>query len=217
MRAKKQRLQDARHFDNNYEQELLKTVRLDLAANIAALETDYLRDNFPEGCRLYVGQLHALEQKAKYLTNAMEGVQQQVTDRQQRIEKIEQVQSKWKRSSRHQLSGDKSNWLVNVPKMKQQSTRRYTSKCGGVRDSIVSYEHYDDYSNHYYAAGQSGTAAAVVGCMLLAAVPVAVLASVIEDIDPEMMAENFEALEALDVAEEAFDPEDVAASEAEMS
>ncbi|MBU2706997.1 hypothetical protein KCM76_13465 [Zooshikella marina] len=214
---KKQLLDDYRYFTKNFREAVTQVVRKDIETNLQITPVDQLQSTLPVNCKLYVSQLHALAQKLKYLNNLVAGLKAEIDDRQKRVTKISSVQRKWRRTRKLYLSGDKSNWLVNVPKMKMQSTHKYTSKCHSVRYSLVEYNDYQSYGDHYYSAIAAGIATAAVSCLMLAALPAIAVASVLSDVEAETFSAHLDEMSTLDVPEDSIDIDEFEASEEEVS
>ncbi|MGI0117679.1 hypothetical protein [Zooshikella sp. RANM57] len=217
LHRKKQHLDDCQYFTKHYQTTVTQVIRQDIENNLKITPVDKLQAVLPANCKLYISQLHALTQKLKYLNNLEDGLEAEIDDRQQRVAKISSVQRKWRRTRKFYLSGDKSNWLVNVPKMKLQSTQQYSGKCRSVRSSLVEYNDYQGYGDHLYSAIAEGVTTAAVSCLMIATLPAVAVASVLSDIEAEVFNEHLDEISTLEVAEDSINIDEFETSEEELS
>lgn len=108
-------------------------------------------DKAPEALRIYLAKLDALTQKKKYLGQSIEALQEQINDRQTKINGILKVLPVWKRKPYAKLSGDKTKWLVKLPERKRQSTNKYVSNSHKLYLGVYDYDDYDEYETFLVA------------------------------------------------------------------
>ena len=131
----------------------------EIDAKLLAILRDYfsrfedfatLRENLPAQFRLQISTVQALRQKLALFDKNLEVLRSEIQDRQRRQNDISRVVTKWRRSSKTVIQGDKTRWPVTTPQNKSQSTERLLANSHRFGRSVYAF---DDY--RYYDRGLS--------------------------------------------------------------
>jgi|GEM_PF-1937965 len=133
------------HFDRRLQGEM-QTQLFAVLADVDARAAHKALQAHPG--RKGLAKLHGLQAKATYLMNIRDHLQREMDDRQKRISSISRVGSLWERKPWDRLSGDKSKWLVQVPKMKRASTTKRRRFVRRMRTGVYEHDDWDRY-DHY--------------------------------------------------------------------
>lgn len=136
------------HWLKNFATEARDEMRKSLQWHLRRSDLDSIHKTIRPAGKVLVATAHALAKKLEYIENMKNEVRKEIRDREKRVASIERVKYKWQRKPWAPLYGDKSKWLVKVPKIKKTSTRKRIRWVGTMRRNIHSYHHYDKYS-HY--------------------------------------------------------------------
>lgn len=137
-----------KHWLENYQTEARNALRLELATYLGNSSFESIHNLVRPAGKVMVAKCTALTKKIEYFRDLKRTVRSEINDREGRIASIHRVRLKWARKPYGRLSGDKSKWLVKVPKIKTTSTRKRVRWIRTMRTNIHSYHHYHHYS-HY--------------------------------------------------------------------
>lgn len=132
----------------NFSNEARDEMRKQLQWHLRRADLGSIHKTIRAAGKILIATAHALVKKLEYLENMKNEVRKEIRDREKRVASIERVKYKWQRKPWAPLYGDKSKWLVKVPKIKKTSTQKRIRWVGTMRRNIHGYHHYDKYS-HY--------------------------------------------------------------------
>jgi hypothetical protein len=130
-----------------FEATSLITLRSLIAGHFKECDLRLLLDTIRPDAKILLSKLDALMNKKKHLEDIASHAKSEISDRESRRDKISYVLLKWKRSSRSQLSGDKTKWLVDTPAGCRRRTTRFVNSYSDNRHCIHVYSDYNGYSN----------------------------------------------------------------------
>jgi len=131
----------------NHEKHALTKLRNIIAEHFKDAELKDILKMIREDAKILVSKLDALNKKEQHIGDIKKHIESEISDRQNRLQKIRTVLSKWKRSSKANLSGDKSKWLKDTPAGCRKRTNRFVQGYSTNRDSIYSYNDYNGYNS----------------------------------------------------------------------
>ncbi|MEM7390912.1 MAG: hypothetical protein AAF492_01085, partial [Verrucomicrobiota bacterium] len=140
---------------DEFEARTLKQLRDHLAESLKERVMDDTFKSFHAEAGRCAARCHALREKERYLLEMMGYFEEEIADREKRVQSIRRVQQKWKRNPSGPLRGDKTKWLKTVPEMKKTSTGKRTSGARTMRRNIHDYNNYDHYYHmwHHHHGG----------------------------------------------------------------
>ncbi|OES24197.1 hypothetical protein [Alteromonas macleodii] len=153
-RQAKQALQDAteqvkRHgdlakaitdFDQNTKNALIDAV----TEHFESVDVAMIMKNIRTDAQVLLAKIAALSKKMEHFDDIVQKCRAEIIDRENRQGKIQTVLSKWSRSSKYYLSGDKTKWLVDTPRSCGVKTNRF---CSAYSDQVIHIHRYDDYNS----------------------------------------------------------------------
>ncbi len=153
-RQAKQKLQEAkvtvqRHvdlaiaiadFDINTRNALIDAV----TEHFKTVDVAMLMQNIRADAQVLLAKIAALVKKMEHFDDIIQKCRGEIIDRENRQGKIQVVLSKWSRSSKYYLSGDKTKWLVDTPNNCSVKTNRF---CSAYSDQVTHIHRYDDYGS----------------------------------------------------------------------
>jgi hypothetical protein len=104
--------------------------------------------NFTSNQKIMVTTIYSLVQKVELFDLQIQNLSKEERDIQQVSSKISNVKSKWRRSSKSYINGDKSKWLVEGPKNRQKRVTRLTTSSRTVYSSSYLFNDYNAYDNY---------------------------------------------------------------------
>ncbi len=131
---------------DDYPRQCVAALRIDLASHLANCEFGTIHARVRPAGKILAAKSHALTKKLEYLSDLERYLRREIEDRRARIASIDNVRRKWSRKPYGFLRGDKTKWLVTVPEMKRQGTRKRVVWARGMHHNIHSYDSYDSYS-----------------------------------------------------------------------
>ena len=102
-----------------------------------------------DDAKVLLSKLDALKNKEKHFKDIKTHIESEIADRQERKNKIQTVLSKWRRSNKTFLSGNKTKWLVDTPAGARNRTNRFRDSYSDNRYYINRYEDYNGYSSAF--------------------------------------------------------------------
>lgn len=129
----------------NFEGQLLTVLRSELAAHLQSRDPADLRQRVEGEAKLLLAKVHALGKKADYFTDMQGYLAKEVQDREKRVGAISAVRGKWAKRPSERLTGDKSKWLVALPQMKREATKKRVRWTRSMHEAVYEYDDYDDY------------------------------------------------------------------------
>ncbi len=136
----------------DFEAQLLVVLRSELAAHLEGRDPEALRQIIQGPPQVLLAKAHALAKKKEYFVEMRGYLSKEVDDRNGRVKAINSVRSKWSKRPSDRLVGDKSKWLIALPKMKRDATKKRLRWTRSMHESIYDYNDYDDY-NMYMGYG----------------------------------------------------------------
>ena len=133
------------NFVTNFEDAATESLRGELSEHLKYCNMKLIHDQVRPQARMMTSKCDALTEKLKYMDNMSLFLRNEISDREKRIHSIDRVRHKWSRKPYGPLYGDKSKWLVTVPEMKRQSTRKRSRWIRTMNHNIYHYDHYDRY------------------------------------------------------------------------
>ncbi len=130
----------------NFPDESVRALRIQLAGHLEGCDFEVLHGMVDAPHRVMTGKCHALTKKTEYLDNLKRFLRAEISDREDRIASIGRVQRKWSRKPYGMLRGDKTKWLVDVPNVKRESTRKRVGWSRTIHHNVYVYDNYDHYS-----------------------------------------------------------------------
>ena len=100
--------------------------------------------------RTYWGALHAVQKKFKYTDDIREYLRKEMAERRADKQKMDKVAYAWGRKPFQKMPADKTNWLVNQPQAKYNSTMKNLNNIRSTRTVVYEYRDYDYYTDYYY-------------------------------------------------------------------
>ncbi|MBL8743337.1 MAG: hypothetical protein JNK04_19635 [Myxococcales bacterium] len=100
-----------------------------------------------------MAKAHALQKKLDYLSNLLQFLEREASDREERMRAIQQTRTTWAMKPWEPVRSDKSKWLVGLPAAKRASTHKQVRFSRQMHRNIVDYDDYDDYD--YYLGHSS--------------------------------------------------------------
>ncbi|MDF1664725.1 MAG: hypothetical protein P1V97_23400 [Planctomycetota bacterium] len=138
----------------NFSNEARAEMRKNLQWHLRRADLESIHKTIRAAGKILVATAHALAKKLEYIENMKNELRNEIRDREKRVDSIERVKRKWQGKPWAPLYGDKSKWLVKVPKIKKGSTRKRIRWVGTMRRNIHGYHRYDKYS-HYMDGPQA--------------------------------------------------------------
>ncbi len=131
---------------SGFEQVTLEKLRKDILAHLKLITVNKeLREQVRKGVKVIVTSLIAQEEKMNYLEQMDNYLSEEILDRENRIMSISSVARKWSKKPYDRLRGNKTKWLITVPKMKSASTGKRVKWIKTMRINISGFDHYDAY------------------------------------------------------------------------
>ncbi len=131
---------------SDFDKNTLDILHSTISSHISGCELKAIIPTIRDDAKVLVSKIDALKNKSKHLDDILSHISSEISDRQDRLQKIRTVLSKWKRSKKSYLSGDKSKWLIDTPKGCKKRTSRFIGSYSSTRSSICDYDDYFAYS-----------------------------------------------------------------------
>jgi len=131
-----------------FEVNCLSQLQSELASHLDGVDFSDIHQGIRPAGKILSAKCHALQEKIDYFENMKTFLKKEIRDRQDRINSISRVKSKWSKKPYDRLRGDKSKWLVTVPNMKRSSTTKRVRWMQTMNYNIYSYDSYSSYSTY---------------------------------------------------------------------
>ena len=133
----------------NFDKLSLNILRDVVAEHFNGCDLKQILSTIREDAKILLSKLDALRNKEKHLLDIKIHIESEISDRQQRQSKIQNVLYKWQRSNKSYLSGDKSKWLKDTPSGCRNRTNRFIDSYSDNRHHISSYNDYNGYNSAF--------------------------------------------------------------------
>ncbi len=133
---------------DNWPEESNEFLRRCVVAELEDADLDALHKRIRPAGKPLVAKAHAIVKKLAYLDDLLRWAKSELADREKRIASISKCVGLWRRKPYGRLDSDKSKWLVTVPKMKRDSTRKRVGWARRSHRNICDYDDWDDYSDY---------------------------------------------------------------------
>jgi prefoldin subunit 5 len=107
-----------------------------------------LRNQFQGTLKINITTLHAQNQKIEVFTSQIQRLKKEQNEIESVKNKISGVVSKWRRSSKSYVNGDKTKWLVDAPASRAKRLARLTSSSRTIYHSSYGYNDYMLYDTY---------------------------------------------------------------------
>ncbi|HIG28770.1 MAG TPA: hypothetical protein EYQ50_13600 [Verrucomicrobiales bacterium] len=129
----------------NYPMESVSELRNQLSRHLCNCHYQELHDTIRPAGKVMVSKCHALSKKTEYFHDMIRSMDNEIADRQKRIESISRVKQKWSYKPYGPMRGDKTKWLCELPEMKRRSTAKRLNWTQTMHHNVHGYDRYDNY------------------------------------------------------------------------
>jgi len=133
------------NFVENFDDVATDSLRSELTEHLKFINMKHIHQQVRPEARLMTAKCDALSEKLKYMDNMSSFLRGEILDREKRIQSIDRVRYKWSQKPYAPLYGNKMKWLVTVPDMKRQSTRKRSRWIRTMNHNVYHYDSYDRY------------------------------------------------------------------------
>ncbi len=140
-------------WTHDFENHLRETLEQETAQWLGKTDLGAMHARAPESIRPLIAKAHALSKKLDYMSNLLQFLEREASDREQRMRAIQQTRTTWAMKPWEPVRSDKSKWLLGLPAAKRASTQKQVRFSRRMHRNIVDYDDYDDYD--YYLGHSS--------------------------------------------------------------
>ena len=135
---------------HDFENRLLDVLRKELVEHLGRSDLRAIHRHVRPSARKLISGAYAMMCKVGYLGAMGAYLGREIEDRHRRVQSIETVRNKWAVKPHEYLTGDKSKWLVMVPHMKHEGTRKRLRWTRRMHRNVYEYDDFDDFDDYLW-------------------------------------------------------------------